>query len=196
MMTSPDDNLKRMLTQLASEHAHERNEARDECLDHPDVVRPALLDIVTKGKSANLVCEAMSVLGLIGNEADVPVLAAILNRPSGPLTRESAQALGSHPSKLALQTLLDALEHEDPEVGGASAVALGLRGEETARKPLEKLLGKQNESVRYRAVYALQKLGAATSAEMLRQHIKQETSESVRKLIDEGLHESSKALGV
>jgi HEAT repeat protein len=192
----PDDNLKRQMTRLASEHAHERNGARQWFLDHPEGGRPALLNVVTKGEPTHLVREAMYLLAQMGSESDVPVIAAILNRGNGPLAWDSAQALGSHPSKLALQALLDALEHKDPEVVGAAAVALGVRHEDTARKPLEKLLNSENESVRFRAVYGLQKLGAAPSANTLREYQKKETSESVRKLIDEVLSDVSKTPGM
>ncbi len=195
MTVAVDDNLKTQMTQLASEHAHERNEARAWFLDHQETGRPSLLKIVTKGEPANLVREAMYVLGQMGNDSDVPVIAAVLNRGRTPLIWDAAQALGSHPSKSAFETLLDALQHKDAEVAGAAAVALGVRGEDTARKPLEKLLSNANESVRYRAVFALQKLGAGPSADTLREHLKQESSESVRTLIEKVLGEVSKAPG-
>ena len=183
------DEIKSYVSKLLSEHAHERDKARDWFVSHPAMGRPALYEIIRAGKPVRLVKEAVSLLGKIGDEQDVSLLNGFLKKQTE-VTWEAAQALAKHPSNTALNALLDALEHSDTQVVGAAAVALGVRGDESARKPLEKLLTNQDESVRYRAVFALQKLGAGPSADVLRRHRDQEKSEAVRELIDKALNES------
>jgi hypothetical protein len=195
MAETPQDNLKSQIERLASEHAHERDAARDWLLAHPALSRPALLEIMQAGRRVHLAQEAIYLLGQMGNESDVMVLADVLKRAEPRLVWDSAQALGSHDSDSALLALLDSLKHTNPEVAGAAAVALGVRGDERAREPLERLLTHAHEEVRHRAVFALQKLGIAPSAIVLRKHREQETSADVLQLIDEALKESSAGSG-
>ena len=182
------DEIKSHVSKLLSEHAHERDKARDWFVSHPAMGRPALYEIIRAGKPVRLVKEAVSLLGRIGDEQDVSLLNSFLTKQTE-VTWDAAQALGTHSSNTALSALLDALENSDAQVVGAAAVALGVRGDESARKPLEKLLTNQDESVRYRAVFALQKLGAGASADVLRRHRDQEKSTAVRELIDKALNE-------
>ena len=183
------DDIKSLVSGLLSEHSPERDKARAWFLSHPDRSRPALHEIIRHGKPVRLVKEAVSLLGQIGDERDVSLLTDFLKQKDREVTWEAAQALAKHPSKIALNGLLEALDQSDPEIAGAAAVALGVRNDEIARKPLEKLLSNSDESVRYRSVFALQKLGAGTSAEVLRQHRDQEKSQAVRELIDKVLSE-------
>lgn len=188
MSESQQDDIKSLVSELLSEHSHERDKARAWFVAHPDRGRPALYEIIRSGKPG-LVKEAVSLLGQIGDERDVSLLTNFLTRKESELKWEAAQALAKHPSNSALQALLEALTQSDAEIAGAAAVALGVRSDEVARKPLEKLLSNYDESVRYRAVFALQKLGAGASADVLRQHRDREKSQAVRELIDKVLNE-------
>ena len=182
------DEIKTHVSNLLSEHSRERDKARDWLVSHSAMARPALYEIIRAGKPVRLVKAAISLLGQIGDENDVSLLNGFLKKQTE-VTWDAAQALAKHPSSTALNALLDALETSDAQVVGAAAVALGVRGDESARKPLEKLLTNQDESVRYRAVFALQKLGAGASADVLRRHRDQEKSTAVRELIDKALNE-------
>jgi len=183
------DEIKSLISNLLSEHSHERDKARAWFVAHPDRSRPTLSEIIRAGKPVRLVKEAVSLLGQIGDERDVSLLTNLLRQKDSDVKWEAAQALAKHPSKSALNVLLEALEQSDAEIAGAAAVALGVRSDEIARKPLEKTLSNFDESVRYRAVFALQKLGAAASADVLRQHRDREKSQAVRELIDKVLNE-------
>lgn len=189
MSETQQDDIKLLISNLLSEHSHERDKARAWFVAHPDRGRTALYEIIRGGKPLRLVKEAVSLLGQIGDERDVSLLTNLLKQKDSELKWEAAQALAKHPANDALQGLLEALEQSDAEIAGAAAVALGVRSDEIARKPLEKLLSNYDETVRYRAVFALQKLGARASAEVLRQHRDKEKSEAVRELIDKVLNE-------
>jgi len=189
MSEMQQDDIKSLVSELMSEHSHERDKARAWFVSHPDKGRPALYEIIRGGEPPGLVQQAVSLLGQIGDERDVSMLTNFLTQKESELKWEAAQALAKHPSQSALQSLLEAVKQNDAEVAGAAAVALGVRGDETARKPLEKLLSNADESVRYRAVFALQKLGAGASADVLRQHRDGEKSQAVRELIDKVLNE-------
>jgi HEAT repeat protein len=170
---------------LASEHAHDRNEATSWLLEHASESRPALTRLVSKAVPDQRTLAAIFLLGRMANEEDVPLLAASLTRRG--LEWESAQALGHHCSKSAREALLQALAHEDLEVVGGSVIALGGCKDESTRKPLEKLLGHHEESVRYRVVLALMQLGVNPSLEVLKMHYAHEPSSEVRHLIEKAL---------
>lgn len=181
--------VKRQIARLASEHVHEQDAALTWLLDHRTESRPALIEVVKAGQPVQQVLGALSLLGRMGEPADVPLLANLLTHGNPQFRWGSAQALAQHPSPEALTALLEALEHSDLEVVSAAAVALGVRGDEAARAPLERLLEHRDESIRYRAVFALRQLGAAPSHTALRRHREHETSADVRALIDEALGE-------
>jgi len=177
--------VKSQVHRLRSEHAHERDRAVAWLLEHPDEARPVLIDLVRAATPSAATPGAIDVLGRMGRDEDVPLLADVLMRADPSLTWETAQVLGRHRSPAAVAALLDGLRHDQIEVVGAAAVALGGRGDEVARPPLEALLGHPSEIVRYRAVYALKRLGASSSRERLRAHYATETSDQVRQLIAE-----------
>lgn len=183
------------MARLASEHVHDQDAALTWLLGHRAESRLALIEVVKAGQPVQQVLGALSLLGRMGEPADVPLLAGVLTRGNPQFRWESAQALAQHRSPEALTALLEALEHSDPEVVSAAAVALGVRGDEAARAPLEQLLEHRDESVRYRAVYALRQLGAARSAEALRKQLAHERSADVRDLIDEVLQGTEPSTG-
>lgn len=190
-MVASRNDVGRYIARLASEHAHKRNEAFAWLLDHLAQSRPRLVELVEGGQFDERVLGAIYILGQMGQEADVPLLAKTLTEGDQRLAWNSAQALGEHPSPLALDALLAALQHDDADVVGAAAVALGMRGNETTREELERLLERAGESVRYQAVYALRQLGVSPSIETLKKQRERELSAEVRALINEVLQEET-----
>jgi len=160
--TSDSAELASRLRALGAEDDETRREAAAWLRDRPELARPALRALLEKGNSVQRVAWAVDILGRIGDERDVPLLEQLLRKRSGPYW-ESAQALAKHRSPLALTALRRATSAEDPEVAVAAAVALGVRGDETARADLEKLLDHPDESVRYGAAYALRQLAGTES---------------------------------
>jgi HEAT repeat protein len=186
-LASPSDEADQRIAALADEHVETRREAAAWLLDHPDAGVPRLRELVEAGRPDQQTTWAVDILGRLGDERDVPLLARLLEtlRP-GPYW-EAAQGLAKHAAPAALEALRRALESDDPEVVGAAAVALGVRGDEAARPDLEARLRHSDESVRYRAVYALQQLGSGPSAEALAEAARNEPSRDVRGLIDDVL---------
>ena len=181
------DATQRALRALGSEHAHERDAASAWLLRHSKVSRPALIAVVNSGRPIQVAIGALHLLGSIGQEADVPLLARVLNRADSTLIWHAAQALGQHRSSLAREALIVALTDTNAEIVGAAAVALAGRGDATVRTLVEQLLARPEEVVRYRAVYALQLLGVGPSTATLKEHYALEPSTEVRRLIDEAL---------
>src|SRR5262245_14961688 len=179
--------VERQIHRLMSEHLHERDGALLWLLDHAEASHPTLVEIAHSAEAGAAIYSAIHLLGRMGREEDVPLLAGLLERTNRALTWEAAQALGLHRAPVALQALLHSLRHDNVEVIAASAVALGERGDEAARAPLETLLDHRSETVRYRAVYALKRLGPGPSAGRLSALHASETSQYVRDLIVEVL---------
>lgn len=180
-------NVDYHLRQLTSEHSERVHSSLTWLIEHPIESHSALVEIVKAARYDGRTLGAIYALGQIGYDADVPVLKSLLTREGSPLVWNSAQALGCHKSPRAFTALVAVLGNRDPELVGAAAVALGIRGDESARKPLERLLEHVDESVRYRSVYALQKLGVAPSSDVLRKHRRIEKSADICRLIDEVL---------
>ena len=182
-----DNDVALRIQMLADEHIESRQEAASWLRDHPEQSHPTLLALVQAAKPDQQTRWAIRLLGHLGYIADLPILADLLDRPESGLYWESAQSLAQHPSSGAMKILLDALKHNNVEVVGAAAVALGVRGSEAARTPLEELLQHPDETVRYRAVYALQRMGVGSSTDTLRSTLQREKSVQVRRLIEEVL---------
>jgi len=176
---------ERHLGRFSSEHPHERDRALTWLLEHADESRPALVELVRAAAPSAATRAALHVLGRMGHEPDVALLADVLARGDRSLTWDAAQALALHGAPAAMTALLENLRHADIDVGGAAAVALGVRGDERARPDLEALLDHPSETVRYRAVHALKRLGARPSAARLAARYATEPSEQVRRLIAE-----------
>jgi HEAT repeat protein len=181
-MTSSHE-AERHLRRFSSEHPHERDRALTWLLEHADESRPTLVELVRVAAPSAVTSAAIHVLGRMGHPPDVPLLADVLARGERSLTWDAAQALALHRAPEAVAALLSNLRHDDVDVIGAAAVALGLRGDEVARPALEALLDHPSEAVRYRAVSALKRLGAGASAARLRARYAAEPSEQVRQLI-------------
>lgn len=172
---------------LTSEHADKRNRSLAWLIENPAQSHSALVEIVKAARHDQCTLGAIYLLGQIGCDSDVPLLEALLTRETSKLTWESAQALGRHKSPEAFAALARALESDNPESIGAAVVALGIRGDESARRLLERQLGHADESIRYRAVYALRELGVRPSSDALKKHRQIETSADVCRLINEAL---------
>ena len=183
-----DRELELYMNELAAEHAWDFEDAVGWLLDHPEKSHPVLEKLVREGKFSQKTLGAIFVIGKMGKDEDVALLEKVMVSGDPDLTWDSAQALGNHPSKLALESLVKALENKNVEVVGAAAVALGSRKDEAARKPIEDLLDHESEQVRYRAVFALKLMGASPSADTLKEHHKKETSAEVRKSIEDLLN--------
>jgi hypothetical protein len=196
-MTSEDDSpsanpeVREYIRLLASEHAHEHGQAFAWLVEHPAESRPAMVEMARKRTPYPLALAVFHILGRIGDPADVPLLTEILCGRDSALVWDSAQALGFHRSPQAMDALLAALRHEKAEVVEAAAVALGMRGDEAARPSLEGLLEHPQETVRYRTVFALRKLGISPSAAVLQTRLAAESSEEVRTCIREALADGS-----
>jgi HEAT repeat protein len=172
---------------LSSEHTFVHGEAFAWLAAHPTESRPVLLEMANRREPYPLVLAVFHILGQIGDAADVSLLADILNGADPKLVWDSAQALARHPASQAMDVLLSALTRDDPAVVEAAAVALGVRGNDAVRPHLERLLNHPRETVRYRTIYALGQIGIAPSESVLREHLKHERSEEIRKFIKESL---------
>jgi HEAT repeat protein len=182
------DPVEKMLRHLASEHAQERDDALAWLIANPGISHARLVEAVKAGEYRQETLGSIYALGQIGDEADVALLEEVMLSGSS-LSWESTQALGRHRAAEALDVLLNALGNSKPEIAGAALIALGKRGDGSARRKIEQSLSCGDESVRYRAVFALHDLGTGPSREALEIHRGAESSADVIRLIDEVLNE-------
>ncbi len=104
-------------------------------------------------------------LGQIGDEQAVaPLMERLLAPPDNDWPEEVrdaiARALGAI-GGIAIQMLLDALEHADPWISGAAARALGHIGDPQAILPLTRLVKGEQQWVRSAATHALAQIADA-----------------------------------
>jgi HEAT repeat protein len=182
-----NNEVAQRLRALADEHDQARREAAAWLLEHPALSRGALRRLAEAAEPTQQTRWAVDILGRLGNERDVDVLANLLTSEQSRLAWDAAQALARHRARAALERLRAATRNENPEVAGAAAVALGIRGDESARPDLEALLSNADEGVRYRAVLALRELGAEASSDALRVATASDGSADVRAAIAEAL---------
>lgn len=181
---SPSDQaaLDDAVRALSDEHPEGWRPAMSWLIAHPEPARPRLVAIVERGGGpADLAVErAATVLGEIGDPADVPVLAGALARGGELAAWGFGQSLAIHRAPEALAALIEATRADDRFAARAAAGALGSRHDQGGRAALEALLDHERSEVRYTAVLALIELGARPSRAAL-QHRKQvETDGEVR----------------
>ncbi|MGH9319133.1 MAG: epoxyqueuosine reductase, partial [Vicinamibacteria bacterium] len=81
----------------------------------------------------------------------------------GGFLRNVAVALGNEGDRRAIPALVEALSHEEPLVRGHAAWALGVLGDERARKPLgDRLFAENDSGVREELEWAIGELGSST----------------------------------
>lgn len=175
------------ISDLADGHVEIRQAAASRILEHPELSSSALVKLAKAAKLDQQTQWAIRLIGQLGREENISLLADLLERPGSEVYWESAQALSQHTSPRALDALLSALKHNNAEIVGAAVVALGERRDESARDSLESLLQHPDESVRYKAVFALKKLGMAKSRETLQKALINDESTQVQDFIKEAL---------
>jgi HEAT repeat protein len=167
---------------LDDEHRQGWSPAMKWLIDHPDLARPPLTEIVESGGSpAKMsVKRAATVLGEIGHPDDVPVLAAALARGEEIRSWQFAHALALHRDPAALAALDAATQSDNVHVVQAVAGALGTRQGDGVRPLLERLLDHERSEVRYTTVLSIIKQGAKPSRAALVRRKKIEQDAEVR----------------
>ncbi|SRR5260370_22749600 len=195
-MSIANQKVKEYMSRLASEHQEERDKAVAWFEAHPAESLPEIRRLARAGHLGQPTLWAACLLGRIGDDSDMRILEPLLAHSSSSIIWAAAEALAHHPSQVAEAVLLGALASKHPETVGAAAISLGMRGSESTRKPLEQLLRHADESVRYRAVLSLDRLGVGPSIAVLRAHLPNEDSSEVRRLIEEILNKRADSSNV
>lgn len=175
--------LEEALGGLSGEHRSDWGPAMKWLIDHPDLSRSRIAEIVADESGRRFVMEvkrAATVLGEISHPDDVPVLAAALARGGEVASWDFALALALHKDPTALDALTAAADSDDAHIAQAVAGALGARKDQAGRVALEKLLDHESSSVRYTTVLSIIKLGAKPSRAALAKRKKIEKDAEVR----------------
>ncbi len=172
-----DVEAERYATILSGEDGHGISGAIEWLVAHPQRARPILRADLSRQNAGGINIKfELQILGRIGDPADVPLLRDWLLKASETQAFSAADALRLHPSPEAFDALLDGAASSDPHQASRAVDALGKRGDERARRPIEQLLDHAESNVRYSAVRALAALGVEPSRALLeaRQHIEQD----------------------
>jgi HEAT repeat protein len=156
-MTSPAD-VDEWLAALGDDHQAGFGPAMQALVEHGASCRLAVRSLVEGDASDMATRRAFEVLGRIGHDDDVAVLAARLARARGTLAADAAHGLALHRAPAARAALIEATAAPDPDVAGAAVSALGERGDAAVRPILENLRAHPDEEVRHRATVALEEL--------------------------------------
>lgn len=112
----------------------------------------------------------IEALGKSGLSETVPVLEKCLRSPDVEIRKAAILSLAGVPGDRVYETLLGALEDQDWRIRGASATALGQRGDDRALDRLHRLLLEDPDSyVQQASVMALDRLGRRESFPFLMQ---------------------------
>jgi HEAT repeat protein len=186
-MKRSDPEVATAIASLGEEHAQEWSVAMKWLIDHPARSREAVVALVETMGVGMDVARAITVLGEIGDPADVPLLVRGLTEADEVGKADFGHALALHDAQEALEALLAAAESDDTKTVEAAVSALGERRDEKARPVLEKRLDHGADSVRYRAVLALIDLGPRPSRDALRRRGKVEKVGDVKDAIRRAL---------
>ncbi|WP_428264503.1 HEAT repeat domain-containing protein [Haliangium sp.] len=190
--TPSDPEVEAHMRGLAAEHEHERAQAAQWLEAHPERSRPALRAVVERARADNMTHGAIAILGRLGRVEDVALLRTRAAAGGSALAWDAAQALAAHKTPEALAALVSLLDADDLEVVSAAVVALGSRGQEDGRAHVERMLTHAEAKIRYKAVFALDRLGVDPSRAALEAHRRDERDPDVRTLIDRVLAKPSR----
>lgn len=176
-----DEEVEQRLSSFAGEDGHGIGGAIEWLVAHPDRARPAIVaalqDFSDRGFHVKFL---LRTLGLIANPDDVPLLRRWFLAECGTTCKyEAATALQLNPSDVAVDVLIEGLTVADERTVSKAVSALGRRGAERARHPIEQLLGHAELPVRLSAIDALVALGVEPSRAKLTEHQKVETDQVV-----------------
>jgi HEAT repeat protein len=128
----------------------------------------ARLIAVLQGAATDLAKDyACRQLALVGSDASVPALAALLPNPRlSPMARYALEGLGSPAAATALRDAMDKTEGRQ-KVG--VVISLGRLADAEAAAPIAALLATENAELREVALVALGRIGTVPAAEALRE---------------------------
>lgn len=182
-----DDEVAAAIEQLHGHHRQQWLPAKQWLIDHPERSRPAVVALVETMALNAGVKRAITILGEMGEPADVSLLARGITSAHEVLRHDFGRALASHGSPAALDALRTAAESNDVTTVTAALAGLGERGDESARSILEAHLDDESVTVRLRAVLALTNLGASKSRPALERRLKIEQDPDVKDALGKAL---------
>lgn len=183
-----DEEAERYMHLLGGEDGVGIDGAIEWLVEHPARARPLVrADLLRSNAGGIDVKFELQILGRIGDPADVPLLRSWLLKGNEIHTYYAADALRTHPSPGAFDALVDGLASKQLEVVTRSSRALGRRGDERARAPLEARLDDPSSSVRFAVVSALGDLGVEASRARLERRLSDETDRDVVDALDKVL---------
>ena len=156
----------------------------------------SLIDALARDSDARVREMSAWALGNIEDRRAVPALGTALRGDSEDRVRETAVwALGNIEDRSAMDILAAATGDRNPNVRGTAAWAIGNLDEEGTRAPagLLRLLSDENTDVRLKAAWALGQLEDPNALSTIRDALKAEKNDRVRKALIRALMKSGES---
>jgi len=156
----------------------------------------ALIDALARDSDARVREMSAWALGNIEDRRAVPALGTALRGDSEDRVRETAVwSLGNIEDRSAMEILAAATGDRNPNVRGTAAWAIGNMDEEGTRAPagLLRLLSDENTDVRLKAAWALGQLEDSNAISAIRDALKIEKNDHVRKALIRALMKSGES---
>ncbi len=141
-------------------------------LDVLERVRPPdllefLIRVVQSETEPRVLSKAVSVLGKVGNDSHIPILAERLRSPDRRVKANTIEALESIGGRKVYEFLNLLVDEQDNRVKANILIALGKYGDLRVFDLLTKMIKDPDKNIRASAAYALGKLGMAQGVEPL-----------------------------
>ena len=188
--SSPDPELEYQIHRLASEHGQDRHQSIHWLSTHPDLSRPALLDLLHSQASDWHKQGALKALAPIVQPDDLPLLDTLRNQPA--LRWDALIAMSAIHSDLASSKLIAYTKTADQDLATDAIIALGYCPATDVRPDLESLLAHPSPTYRWKAVHAISILDPTPSKSILQARKAQEPDRNVRDKLTEVLKQTSK----